>query len=92
MLFQLLFGLLFIMNMILYFVDNFKNVIFNLEMNNTLNLKSEELFIEDLIHKFICNNKTLDQDSGFFMLLVLIVFIIGKSITKFILRRNARTQ
>lgn len=65
---------------------------FNLEMNNTLNLKSEELFIEDLIHKFVCNNKTLDQDSGFFMLLVLILFIIGKSITKFILRRNARTQ
>ena len=65
---------------------------FNLEMNNTLNLKSEELFIEDLIHKFVCNNKTLDQDSGFFMLLVLIVFIIGKTITKLILRRNARTQ
>ena len=65
---------------------------FNLEMNNTLNLKSEEIIIEDLIHKFVCSNKTLDQDSGFFMLLLLIVFIIGKTITKFILKRNGRTQ
>ena len=60
-------------------------------MNNTFVIKSEELLVEDLIHRFVCNNKALDQDSGFFMLLVLMIFIIGKTITKFILKRNART-
>ena len=61
-------------------------------MNNnnvTYLLKSDELAVEDIIHKIICSQSLTDKDSGFFMILLLMIFIIGKTVVKTITRRNA---